>query len=122
MESLSGEKGEDLVVGHFIGFSGSGWDGSDLGIEFGEFGGEVWASWRFCPVEFGDSTFFEIAIAVEVVPVFFEVAEAVSAVVSAAGDLLAFGACWFGSWSWRNGWGGRHWPGMLRSVQGNVRH
>jgi hypothetical protein len=106
VESLSGEKGEDLVVGHFIGFRGSGWDGSDLGIEFGEFGGEVWASWRFCPVEFGDSTFFEIAIAIEVVPVFFEVAEAVSAVVSATGDLLAFGACWFGSCSWRNGWGG----------------
>ena len=68
-------------------------DGGDLGIKLSEFGGEVWANWGSCSIEFGNLCSHEVKIAFKVVPISFEVAKAVSAVVRATGYLLSFD--WF---------------------------
>ena len=57
---------------------GCGGDGGDLGIKLSEFGGNVWASWWFCSIEFSNVRLLKVAVAFRVVPISFEVAKAVS--------------------------------------------
>ena len=94
VESLGGEECDDLVCCQLGLWVGGGGDGGDLGIKLSEFGGNVWASWWFCSIEFSNVRLLKVAVAFRVVPISFEVAKAVSAVVGATGYLLSFD--WFG--------------------------